>query len=149
MTFEEQAYKEREMFAKLNKLRNAQSESVMNNAQKGLIRQDYAAQKNRTDELVSFRKSQTSTFSSITKHGGIKKSKNKGSFTGSKNSETYGIVTDKGAKETLSPGYNWDSGGYQERAKPTVLEQQGLLNDKPSKVPSLLRGRKFNGRHTR
>ena len=151
MTFEEQAYKEREMFARLNKVRDAQSTNIISQFSKDQSRRDYG-QQTKTDELVSFRKSSTISLGSLGKVGGLRQAaKKRGAFKADKSvkSETHTIVKDAGAMETLRPGYNWDSSGYQERAKPTILEQQGLLTDKLPKVPSLIKGNRLNGRHAR
>lgn len=138
------------MFAKLNKLRSAQSDQLISSAGKEMNRQDFGQQKNRYDEQVSFDPSQSITHSAVRKKISVKRKGNSLAFQGNaKDVAQHTIRKSQGGKNTVSAAATWDSGGYQERAKPTILEQKGLLTNEPPKVPSLIKGDMINGRHPR
>lgn len=145
MTFEEQHYKEREVFAKINRLRDAVYSNQAAQIDKESRRQDFGQQVKSIDELVSFKAQglksgqprgyllQQGRFDVNLKRMGKSQPKD----------HSDSLIRDKGGKSVVQERMTWDTGGYQEQARPTATEQQLA----PPKLPSL-RDKK-NGRYPR
>lgn len=150
-TFQELAYKERKVFAEINRLRDVTFKRLSSDVYKELDRVDFGQQKTTHEAAVKFNPSKSLRFSSPRgKLGAIGAGKGKGMFgkpIGAGKKDTGGSVSDgllKGSKSMLSSGATWTTEGYQE-TRPTVAEAKGILTPLPpvprQKLPRLLANR--------